>query len=135
MTERQKIHIARPLWSDAMAVHTDGRKKSMRRVSVTIFASSGTLMKSIRILKEMRSDLVELRVHAHRNEKLAVVVWSGAACANRKYFSSTPGSFSGVATPRILQGERHGVTPIHLRSGNRNEKPCGGGMPCAEACR
>ena len=38
----------------------------------------------------MKSDLVELRVHAHRNEKLAVVVWSDAAWANRKALSSTP---------------------------------------------
>ena len=47
------------------------------------------MMKSNRRLKEMNSDLVELRVHAHRNEKLAVVVWSDAAWANRKDLSST----------------------------------------------
>ena len=40
-------------------------------------------MKSNRTLKEMRSDLGELQVHAHRDENLAVVVWSNAAWANR----------------------------------------------------
>ena len=49
-------------------------------------ATAGTLLKSNRILKEMKSDLVELRVH--RDEKLAVVVWSDAARANRKDLSS-----------------------------------------------
>ena len=39
----------------------------------------------------MKSDLVELRVH--RDEKLAVVVWSDAARANRKDLSSTLGFF------------------------------------------
>ena len=38
-------------------------------------ASVGTLMKSLRVLEEMKADLVELRVHARRHEKLAVVVW------------------------------------------------------------
>ena len=56
-------------------------------------ATVGTLMTTIRILKEMKSDLVELRVHAHRNEKLAVVVWSDAAWANRRDLSSTLGFF------------------------------------------
>ena len=37
----RKIHVARSLGSDAIAVHTDGRKESMRRISVTIFASGG----------------------------------------------------------------------------------------------
>ena len=82
----------------------------------------GTLMKSNRILKEMKSDLVELRVHAHRNEKLAVVVWSDAAWANRKDLSSTLGLSSGVSTTRILQGGRHGVTSIHHRSGKSKRK-------------
>ena len=75
------------------------------------------VMKSNRTLKEMKSDLVELRVHAHRNEKLAVVVWSGGAWANQKDLSSTLCFFSGITTTRILKGERHGVTPIHHRSG------------------
>ena len=70
----------------------------------------------------MKSDLVKLRVHAHRNEKLAVVVWSDAAWANRKDVSSTLDFFSGVATTRILQGGRHGVTPIHHRSGKSKRK-------------
>ena len=61
--------------------------------------------------------MVEIRVHAHRDQKLAVVVWSDAAWANRKDLSSTLGSFSGVTATRILQGGRRGVTPIHHRSG------------------
>ena len=73
-------------------------------------------MKSDRILEEMNSAVVELRVRAHRSGKLAVVVWSGAAWANRNYLSSTLGFFSGVSTTRILHGGRHGVTPIHHRS-------------------
>ena len=73
-------------------------------------------MKSYRILKEMKSDKVEIRVHAHRDEKLAVVVWSDAAWANRKDLSSTLGFFSGVTTTRILQDGRSGVTPIHHRA-------------------
>ena len=79
----------------------------MCRVDVTTSlpeATVGTLMKSNRILKEMKSDLVELRGHAHRDETLAVVVWSDAAWANRKDLSSTLGFFSGVTTARILQG-------------------------------
>ena len=40
-------------------------------------------MKSNRVLKEMMADLVELRVHTQRDEKLAVV-WPDAAWANRK---------------------------------------------------
>ena len=54
-------------------------------------ATAGTLLKSNRVLKEMKSDLVELRVH--RDGKLAVVVWSDAARANRKDLSSTLGFF------------------------------------------
>ena len=57
-------------------------------------------MKSNRTLKEMKSDLVELRVHAHRNEKLAVVVWSGGAWANQKDLSSTLCFFSGKLRQR-----------------------------------
>ena len=79
-------------------------------------------MKSNRILKEMKSDHVEIRVHAHLNEKLAVEVWSYAAWANRKDLSSTLGFFSGITTTRILHGGRHGVTPIHHRSGKSKRK-------------
>ena len=43
----------------------------------------GTLMKTNRVLKEMKADLVELWVHAHRKEKLAAVIWSDTAWANR----------------------------------------------------
>ena len=63
------------------------------------------------------SDMQEIRMHAHRDEKLAVLIWSDAAWANRKDLSSTLGFFSGVTTTRILQGGQHGVTPIHHRSG------------------
>ena len=52
-----------------------------------------TTMKSNRILREMQSDLLEIRVHAHRGEKLAVLIWSDAAWANRKDLSSTLGFF------------------------------------------
>ena len=85
-------------------------------------ATVRTLMKSNRILEEMKSDMVEIRVHAHRDEKLAVVVWSDAAWANRKDLSSTLGFFSGVTATRILQGGRPGVTPIHHRSGKSKRK-------------
>ena len=94
---------------------------SMLQSSLPV-ATVGTLIKSNRILKEMKSDLVELRVHAHRNEKSAVVVWSEAAWANRKDLYSTLGFFSGVTTTRILQDGRHGVTPIHHRSGKTETK-------------
>ena len=56
-------------------------------------ATVDALMKSNRVLKEMMADLVELRVRAHRDEKLAVV-WPDAAWANRKDMSSTLGFFS-----------------------------------------
>ena len=79
-------------------------------------------MKSSRILKEMMSDLFEIPVHAHREEQLAVVIWSDAAWTNRKHLSSTLGFVSGVTTTRILQGGRHGLTPIHHRSGKSKRK-------------
>ena len=94
---------------------------SMLQSSLPV-ATVGTLKKSNRILKEMKSDLVKIRVHADRDEKLAVVVWSDAAWANRKDLSSTLGFLSGVTTTRILQGGRHGVTPIHHRSGKSNTR-------------
>ena len=68
------------------------------------------------------SDLLEIRMHAHRDEKLAVLIWSDAAWVNRKDLSSTLGFFSGVTTTRILQGGKHGVTPIHHRSGKSKRK-------------
>ena len=42
VTEEEKIHIARSLGIRAIAVHTDGCKKSMCRVNVTIVTSSGS---------------------------------------------------------------------------------------------
>ena len=44
-------------------------------------------MKSKRVLKEMKYDLVEVGVQAHHIAKLAVVVWSDAAWASRKDLS------------------------------------------------
>ena len=40
VTEREKSTLRGSLGSNAMAVHTDGREESMRRINVTIFASS-----------------------------------------------------------------------------------------------
>ena len=76
-----------------MAVHSDGRKEyavSMLQSSFPV-ATVGTMKKSNRIFKEMKSDLLEIRAHAHRDEKLAVVVWSDAACAKKKDLSFTLG--------------------------------------------
>ena len=71
---------------------------SMLQSSLPV-ATVGTLMKSNRTLKEMKSsDLVIWECTYIRHEKLAVVVWSDAAWANRKDLSSTLGFFSGVAT-------------------------------------
>ena len=79
VTEQEKSTL-QSLWGAMQWPCT--RKESVRvsvlRSSLPV-ATAGTLMKSNRILKEMKSDLVELPVHAHRNEKLAVVVWSDAA--------------------------------------------------------
>ena len=78
VTEQEKSML-RGLWG---AMHwpctqTDAKRAcavSMLQSSLPV-ATVGTLMKSNRILKEMKSDLVELRerVHAHGNERLAVV--------------------------------------------------------------
>ena len=125
VTEREKSTL-RGLWGAMQwpCTQTDAKRAcavSMLQSSLPV-ATVGTLMKSNRILKEMKSDLVEIRVHAHRNEKLAVVIWSDAAWANRRDLSSTLGFFSGITTTRILQGGRHGVTPIHHRSGKSKRK-------------
>ena len=125
VTEREKSSL-RGLWGAMQwpCTQTDAKRAcaiSMLQSSLPV-ATVGTLMKSNRILKEMKSDLVEIRVHAHRNEKLAVVSWSDAAWANRRDLSSTLGFFSGITTTRILQGGRHGVTPIHHRSGKSKRK-------------
>ena len=53
-----------------------------RACAVSMLQSSlpvATMMKSNRILREMKSVLLEIRVHSHRDEKSAVVVWSDAA--------------------------------------------------------
>ena len=65
-------------------------------------------MKSMFIHKEVKSDFLEIREWAHRDEMLAVVVWSDATWTNKKNVS--------------LRGGRHGVTPIHDRSGKANRK-------------
>ena len=56
-----------------MAVHTDGCKKSMCRVNVTVFASSGYSCDVDEIQSHTQGDEVR-SCHAHRKEKLAVVV-------------------------------------------------------------
>ena len=88
-----------------MAVHADGRKDIIR-VDVTIFASGGNSWHVDEVETNDQGDKVrsfwELRVRAHRNEKLAVVVWSDAAWANGKDLFSTVSFFSGVATTRYL---------------------------------
>ena len=61
-------------------------------------------------------------MHAHRDEKLAVVMRSEAAWANKKDMFSTLGFFSKIMTTRILQSGRHRVTPIHHRSGKSKSK-------------
>ena len=120
VTEREKSTL-RGLWEAMQWPCTQTDVK--RACAVSVLQSSlpvatvGTLMKSNRILKEMKSDPVELRVRAHRNEKLALMMRSDAAWARRKDLSSTLGFFSGVTTTRILHGGRHGVTPILHRSG------------------
>ena len=102
---------------------TDAKKRSMRRVKVAVVASSSNSWHVDEIQSNTQGDEVRsLRVHAHRNEKLAVVVWSDAAWANRKDLSLTLGFFSGVTTTRILQGGRHGVTPIITVLEHRNAK-------------
>ena len=54
-------------------------------------ATVRNLMKSNRIFKETKSDMMEIRVQAHCDEKLALVVWSDAAWANRKDFHHRSG--------------------------------------------
>ena len=51
---------------------------SMLQSSLPV-ATVRNLMNSNRMFKKMKSDMVEKRVHAHRDEKLAVVVWSVTA--------------------------------------------------------
>ena len=77
MTERQKFTL-RGLWGEMQWPCTQTDAKRTRAVSMLHSslpsATVGTLMKSNRVLKEMKSDLREIRVRAHRNEKLW---WSG----------------------------------------------------------
>ena len=125
VTEREKS-TRRGLWGAMQwpCTHTDAKRAgavSMLQSSLSA-ATVGTMMKSNRILKVSKSDLLEIRAHAHRDEKLAVVIWSDAAWANKKDLSSALGFFSGVTTTRILQGGRHGVAPIHHRSGKSKRK-------------
>ena len=58
---------------------------TMLQSSLTV-ATVRNLMKSNRIFKEMKSDMRRKyeRVHAHRDEKLAVVVWSVAAMGQQE---------------------------------------------------
>ena len=96
VTKREKSS-PRDLWRAMQwpCTQTDAK----RACAVSMLQSSlpgatvATTMKSNRILREMQSDLLEIRVHAHRGEKLAVLIWSDAAWANRKDLSSTLGFF------------------------------------------
>ena len=76
----------RGLWGAMQwpCTQTDAKRAcavSMLQSSLPV-ATVGTLMKSNRI--EMKSDLMEVRVRAHRNEKLAVVVWSDCRMGQQK---------------------------------------------------
>ena len=143
VTEREKSTL-RGLWETMQwpCTQTDSKRAcavSMLQSSLSE-ATVGTMMDFNRILKEMKSDLLEIPVHAHRGEKLAVLIWSDAAWANRKDLSSTFGFFSGVTTTRILQSGRHGMTPIQYRSGKSKRKArsnlsCTGKTPCVLAKR
>ena len=79
-------------------------------------------MKTNKVQKEMKDDLLEVKVHGHANEQLAVVVWSDAAWANRPDLASTLGFLVGITTARILEGGRHGVTPIHHKTSTAKRK-------------
>ena len=79
-------------------------------------------MKTNKVLKEMKDDTLEVKVHGHAGEQLAVVVWSDAAWANRPDLSSTLGFFAGITTAKILEGGRHGVTPIHHKTSKAKRK-------------
>ena len=85
-------------------------------------ATVGTIVKTNKVLKEMKDDLLEVKVHGHANDQLAVVSWSDAAWANRPDLSSTLGFFSGITTTAILKGGRHGVTPIHHKTSKAKRK-------------
>ena len=106
--QNEKTSTLRGLWGAMhwLCTQTDAKRAcavSMLQSSLPV-STVRTLIKSNRILREMKSDMVEIRVLAHRDEKLAVVVWSDAAWAKRKDLSSTLGFFSGVTTTRNLQG-------------------------------
>ena len=83
MTERQKSTL-RGLWGAMQWPCTQTDAKRTRAVSMLhsslATATVGTLMKSNRVLKEMKSDVIEIRVPAHRNEKLW---WSGQMQSGR----------------------------------------------------
>ena len=85
-------------------------------------ATVGTLMKSNRILKEMKADLSEIKVHAHRDEKVGRGGMVRCCVGQSADLSSTLGNLSGVTTERILQGGIDGVTPIHHSTGKAKRK-------------
>ena len=70
----------------------------------------------------MKSDMMEIRVRAHRDEKLVTVVWSVTASANGKNLPPTLGFFSGSTTTRILQDGRSGLTSTYHRAGKSKQK-------------
>ena len=63
-------------------------------------ANVGTIMKTNKVLKEMKDDLLEVKVHGHVGDDLAVVVWSDAAWANRPDLSSTLCFFVGITNDK-----------------------------------
>ena len=85
-------------------------------------AADGTLMKSNRIRKEMKSDLVALRVRDYRNEKLAVVVWSDAARPTGKTCPQRLVSFQEPRQHESCKAEDMVWLRFIIVLENRNEK-------------
>ena len=125
VTESEKSML-RGVWGSIQwpCAQTDAKRAcslSMLQSSLPV-ATVGTIMKTNKMLKEMKDDLLEVKVHGHTGDRLAVVVWSDVAWANRPDLSSTLGFFSGITTEKILEGGRHGVTPIHHKSSKAKRK-------------
>ena len=124
-TENEKSML-RGIWGSMQwpCTQTDAKRAcslSMLQSSLPA-ATVATIMKTNKVLKEMKDDLLEIKVHGHSGEQLAVVVWSDASWANRPDLSSTLGFFSGITTTKILEGGRHGVTPIHHKTSKAKRK-------------
>ena len=131
VTEREKTTL-RGLWRAMQWPCTQTDAKSARAVSMLHssrpVATVGTLMKSNQIPKEMKSDLAELRVQAHRDEKLAVVFWSDAAWANRKDLStlcdSDSSSFWKIEKKSQIEFERRGCTHWLTQNKSYTSRDC-----------